>query len=230
MWAAFPIGFMAIGVFSHLPAYKSKERRLLKRLRDTGASIAHLLRGKRAADEPAPRVVSGGPNTAGYQAEQVRGRIVSKIAALPSNSPVGEDFLPVLDNYVEQIKLLDQKSRELDQIMHGIPVAELQRDLNTLQKQRAESENEKVLAEYDQSIKQIEKQQNSFSELRNEREILRLRLSSSLSQLKQMEIDLARMASLSSDEDVASIDMLKDKSDELSQYLDDLREGYRELE
>ncbi|MBU8913833.1 MAG: hypothetical protein KOO61_07410, partial [Spirochaetales bacterium] len=158
------------------------------------------------------------------------GRIVGKMAASPDGSPVGEDFLPVLDNYVEQIKLLDQKNRELDQIMHGIPVAELQRDLATLQKQRAKTENEKVLAEYDQSIRQIEKQQTSFTELKNEREILRLRLSSGLSQLKQMEIDLVRMASLSSDEEVASIGMLKDKSDELSQYLDDLREGYRELE
>ena len=87
-----------------------------------------------------------------------------------------------------------------------------------------------MLAEYDQSIRQIEKQQTSFAELKNEREILRLRLSSGLSQLKQMEIDLVRMASLSSNEEVASIGMLKDKSDELSQYLDDLREGYRELE
>ncbi len=230
LWAAFPIGFMAIGVFSHVPAYKAKERRLLKRLRETGASIAHLLGGKRAANDPEPRVATGGPNTAGYEADQVRGRIVNKMAASPDGSPVGEDFLPVLDNYVDQIKLLDQKNRELDQIMHGVPVAELQRDLAILQKQRAKAENEKVLAEYDQSIRQIEKQQTSFAELRNEREILRLRLSSGLSQLKQMEIDLVRMASLSSNEEAASIGMLKDKSDELSQYLDDLREGYRELE
>ena len=45
-----------------------------------------------------------------------------------------------------------------------------------------------------------------------------------------MEIDLARMASLSADDDTATIDMLKEKSDELSQYLADLREGYKELE
>ena len=54
------------------------------------------------------------------------------MATSPDGSPVGEDFLPVLDNYVEQIKLLDQKNRELDQIMQGIPVAELQRDLAIL--------------------------------------------------------------------------------------------------
>ena len=114
--------------------------------------------------------------------------------------------------------------------MNGIPASELQRDLVTLQKQRSGAEDAKVIAEFDESIRQIEKQKSSFSELTNEREILRLRLASSLSQLKQMEIDLARMASISQDEDVASIDILKNKSDELSQYLDDLRAGYRELE
>ena len=230
LWAAFPIGFMAIGVFSHLPSYKAKERRLLKRLRDAGASIGHLLRGRKAAEEPGPRVASGTPGTAAYEAEQVRQRIAAKMQSLPSGSPVGEDFVPVLDNYVEQIKLLDQKNRELDTIIQGIPMSALERDLAALQKQRAETENRKALAEYDRSIMQIQKQQSSFAELRNEREILHLRLSSSLNQLKQMEIDLARMQSLSSDEEAASISMLKDKSDELSQYLEDLEAGYRELE
>jgi hypothetical protein len=221
---------MAIGVFSHLPAFRSKERRLLKRLRDAGANIAAILKGKRSKDIPDRASIVAQPNTAGYEAEHVRQRIADKMKALPATAPVGDDFLPVLDNYVEQIKMLDQKSRELDVIMKGIPVAELQRDLQSLQKQRADEESAKVIAEYDQSIEQIEKQRLSFSELKNEREILRLRLSSSLSQLKQMEIDLARMASISSDDDFASIDLIKNKSDELSQYLDDLQQGYRELE
>jgi class 3 adenylate cyclase len=229
-WALFPVGFMAIGIFSHLPSFKSKERRLLKRLRDAGARIGHLLRGKKASAEPEPVARSAAPGTAGYQAEQVRQRIIAKIEGLPNGSPLGDDFVPVLDNYVEQIQLLDQKNRELDQIMSGIPLASLERDLASLQKERAGTENEKVLAEYDRSIMQIRKQQSSFTELKNEREILRLRLSSSLNQLKQMEIDLARMQSLSSDEEAASLGMLKDKSSELSQYLDDLEAGYRELE
>jgi len=229
-WAAFPIGFMAIGVFSHLPAFRSKERRLLKRLKEAGANVAAILRGKRSKDVPERTPITAQPNTIAYEAEHVKQRIVGKMNALPDSSPVGDDFLPVLDNYVEQIKMLDQKSRELDDIMKGIPLAELQRDLHTLQKQRADAESPKVLAEYDQSIEQIRKQQTSFSEIKNEREILRLRLSSSLSQLKQMEIDLARMASLSADEDIATIEMIKNKSDELSQYLDDLQQGYRELE
>ena len=38
------------------------------------------------------------------------------------------------------------------------------------------------------------------------------------------------MKNVSSDDEIASIQSLKDQSDELSHYLDDLYEGYKELE
>ncbi len=230
MWSLIPVGFMAIGLFSHLPAYKSRERRLLKRLRDLGARIGGVLGGKGSVDRSRPgerRASAGGP---GNEAEQIRERLIASIESMPSGSPLGEDFEPVLDNYVEQIRLLDQKNRELDEIMQGIPVTELERDLMTLQKRRDEAQSEKVVAEYDRSIMQIQKQQSSYSELKNEQEILRLRLASSLNQLKQLEIDVARTKSMSNDEEAESVAMLKGKSRELSQYLDDLRTGYEELE
>lgn len=230
MWSLIPVGFMAIGLFSHLPAYKSRERRLMKRLRDLGTRIGGILGGTGSVDRSRSgerRTSAGGP---GAEAEQIRHRLIASIEAMPSGSPLGEDFEPVLDDYVEQIRLLDQKNRELDEIMQGIPVTELERDLMTLQKRRDEAKSEKVVAEYDRSIMQIQKQQSSYSELKNEQEILRLRLASSLNQLKQLEIDVARMKSMSSDEEAASVAMLKGKSRELGQYLEDLRTGYDELE
>jgi len=230
MWSLFPVAFMGIGVLSHLPAYRSRERRLLKRLRDLGARIGGALGGKGSVGrgtEGGRQEPASGP---GAEAEQIRSRLIGSIKAMPSGSPLGDDFEPVLDNYVEQVKLLDQKNRELDEIMRGIPLADLQRDLVALQKRRQEAQSEKVIAEYDRSITQIQKQQSSYAELRNEQEIMRLRLSSSLNQLKQLEIDVARMKSVSSEEESISVAMLKDKSREMSQYLDDLRAGYRELE
>lgn len=229
MWSLFPIAFMGIGLFSHLPAYKSKERRLLKRLRDLGARIGGALGGKGRLDRGQTGIRQEVPDGPGSEAEQIRQRLLSAINEMPTGSPLGDDFQPVLDDYVEQVKLLDQKNRELDEIMSGIPLTDLERDLRTLQKRRDEANSEKVVDEYDRSIAQIQKQQSSFSELRNEQEILRLRLSSSLNQLKQLEIDVARMKSMSSDEEAASVAMLKDKSREMSRYLEDLRSGYDEL-
>lgn len=228
-WAAFPVGFMTIGLLSHLPAYKAKERRLLKRLQTLGARIGGAFRrtGDRDASERPEPITGSGP---GSEAELVRRRLLAAIEASPKGSPLGDDFVPVLDNYVEQIKSLDRKSSELDQIMDAIPVADLERDLLALQQKRDASDSQPVRVEYDKSIDQIRKQQSSYAELRNAREMLRLRLSSGLNQLRQLEIDVARMQSVSSDENPASVSMLREKSEELSEYLEDLRQGYRELE
>jgi hypothetical protein len=45
-----------------------------------------------------------------------------------------------------------------------------------------------------------------------------------------MEIELARMRNISSQDELASVSTLKEKTGELSQYLDDLERSYKELE
>ena len=48
-------------------------------------------------------------------------------------------------------------------------------------------------AEYRKSIDEIDKQENSYQELREQSEVVRLRLGSSVNQLKQMRLDIARL-------------------------------------
>lgn len=228
-WAVFPIGFMAISLLSHLPAFKSKENRLLNRLKELGAKIGGRFRrkGKRQEAEAAPREALTG---ASLEAEETRRRISHTLQSLPPNAPVGEDLVPELDNYVSQIKTLDQKNKELEQLIAEIPVSDLQRDLLKLQQERARAESDAVKEEYDRSISQIQKQQASYSELKNQNDILRLRLNSGMSQLRQMEIELARMRNISQTDELSSVSSLKEKTGELSRYLDDLEQGYKELE
>ena len=60
--------------------------------------------------------------------------------------------------------------------------------------------------------------------------MLELRLKTSVMSLKKLQIDLARMKGLSAAEEQPSITSLRDKSEELSHYLEDLKAGYSELE
>jgi hypothetical protein len=83
-------------------------------------------------------------------------------------------------------------------------------------------------AEYRKSIDEIDKQENSYQELREQSEVVRLRLGSSVNQLKQMRLDIARLQASPGTEGVAGIDVLKRRTDELSHYLEDLRSGYAE--
>ena len=83
--------------------------------------------------------------------------------------------------------------------------------------------------EYEKSILEVDRQLASMKELSHNSEVLELRLSSAVNLMKQLQLDLARVkgASLSN---TASFDMLKEKSDELSRYIQDLESGYDELE
>jgi hypothetical protein len=90
--------------------------------------------------------------------------------------------------------------------------------------------DEKLKEEYGRSIAEIEKHRVSFAELERGRERLFLRLGSSVNSLKQMQIDIARMKSISAGADRTALDELRRKSGELNQYLSDLHEGYKELE
>ena len=228
-WALFPIGGMAIGLFSHFPNFKAKERRLLRQLKEAGAKIGRFF--KRQKGEPERAAEPEGPAA---EAKRLKTSILAQIESMKDGksgtSPVGEDFIPVLDHYVEQIEELSEKDRELEELIKSIPMRNLERDMAQLEDQKAQSSDQRVLAEYDKSIAQIQKQQHSFQELKNEKEMLRLRLTTSVNSLKQMQIDLARMKSLAASGEPGSVGLLREKSGELSQYLEDLRAGYKELE
>ena len=50
------------------------------------------------------------------------------------NAPLGEERLPILDNYVEQIRELSEKNLDLDHIIATLPARDLERDKAVLQK------------------------------------------------------------------------------------------------
>ena len=77
-------------------------------------------------------------------------------------------------------------------------------------------------------IDEIDKQEKSFTDLKEQSEVVRLRLGSSVNQLKQMRLDIARVQASPGAEGAAGIEALKRRTDELSHYLEDLRAGYAE--
>ncbi|HUX50818.1 MAG TPA: adenylate/guanylate cyclase domain-containing protein [Spirochaetia bacterium] len=227
-WSVFPIGGMMIGLLSHFPVYSGKVRALRAKLVEAGARF-----GARRKAEPAavPRPAATG--SISEQAAELRGAIIGQLKSFrKGESPVGEEFVPLLDNYVNQIRELDGKDRELEQIINSIPMGELEKDLARLIERRNSATDARVAEEYGNSIAQIQKQKQSFGELKNEKEMLHLRMNSAFNSLKQVQIDLARMKSISASagSEVTSLSLLRRSSEELSQYLDDLHEGYDQLE
>jgi class 3 adenylate cyclase len=241
MWSLIPIGAMAVGLAGHYPSFKSRERRVRKQLRESGVRVSRrslsVERGRGGLEAGIQSRRFGGNGTAaaandpGAEAEALSEDILDQLSRFEKGSaPFGKEIKPILQDYVGRIKELSEKDAEIARIVDSVPIRELERDLTELSEKREQSEDARFIAECDRSIEQILKQKRSFEELGNEQEILRLRLRSAVNALKQMQLDLARMQSITSSADLQSLSLVKEHSRSLSEYLEDLKRGYEELE
>ena len=126
-----------------------------------------------------------------------------------------------------QVKLLAQSANEIERIVGAIPMQDLSKDKAALEAKASSATTPSMAEEYRRSIEEIDKQEKSYGDLQNQSELIRLRLSSSVNQLKQMRLDVARLKAAGED-GTGGVGELKRRTDELSTYLQDLRKGYDE--
>lgn len=224
-WALFPIAGLAIGFVSSTATYLAKRGGFLKRIRE-------LKRNKRAIDsrglahadaEEDPAIVQ--------QAAQIAEAILTRARELdPDSTYLGEDMKPLLESYIGQVRRLARKSREVEEIMATIPRGELRRDLESLRSRYEQATSAALKAEYKRSIEQIEHENRSFEELTGQKELLDLKVASSLTSLKQMQLDIARVAGMTAAHEPSQLDRLRSRTRELSEHLQDLGTSYAELE
>jgi hypothetical protein len=216
-WFVFPVGGMAIGVLSHYPAYKSRERKLT-------AELAQVAR-----DTPAPRATAINPDASPVeQAEELREGILEQMETLSRQTDVlGEDFEKLLDNYVEQVRVLTQRAEELDDVLDTHSLGQVGRELDDLERKRGGTEDRRLQRQYDETIGELRKQRKSIEALASEREMIALRINSGLNMLKNVRIELIRLKTASGTRDIAAA--VEAQSKELVGQLEDLRAAYEEL-
>jgi hypothetical protein len=217
-WFVFPVGGMAIGVLSHYPAFRSKERKLTAELQQI------------AAQTPAPRASAINPDASPVeQAEELQEGILGQMEALGRRSDVlGEDFEKLLSNYVEQVRALTERGQELDDVIDAHSVRELERELAQLRRKRENTEEQRLQRQYDETIGELEKQRRSIEALVSEREMIALRINSGVNMMKNVRIEMVRLKTASDTRDVAA--GIEAQSKELVSQLEDLRTAYEELD
>lgn len=234
-WFLFPVGGMGIGLISHFPAYRAKSRRLRTRIEELGqpGATANAERSlpRRFARPAPPRSASSGGRDLGSgpaaEAESLRQAILEQIDHAPELSR--ESFQPVLEDYVSQVTSLAKTRDELSETGGKQELEQVRTELRELEAKLEATEDERLRTEYERSIGQLEKQQKTYTELLRDRELVEVRLRSAVNTLKQMRVEVARMRGLSGRTGSASIETLKQRSEELSEYLADLRRAYEEL-
>jgi class 3 adenylate cyclase len=228
-WWLIPSGIMAISWISHLAAYGSSKRRLESKLFTQSNApggwrdLFRMGKARRAA------VKVSGPYASLYEeAEAAKEAIAAQIRSAGKDSPFDKELIPSLEEYVGQVKLLTQTVNEVDSIIDSIPMKDLEKDKAELRGKLDAKPSESLRTEYVRSIDEIEKQEKSYKDLQDQREVLHLRLKSSVNSLKQMQLDMARLRANPDDIQSASLEQVRSKTGELSRYLEDLRKGYEE--
>ncbi|MDX9956950.1 MAG: 2TM domain-containing protein [Spirochaetia bacterium] len=227
-WAAIPSGIMALSFLGHLASFPVTKRGLEKKLfRLLGVdSWKELFRAGKGRNEA---VRGAGPYASIYaEAAAARDDLVKEIRKGKGTDEFGKDMIPTLDRYVEQVKLLTHSVNEIDGLVNSIPVADLRKDRESLQAKMEAVGSGALKEEYRRSIAEVERQEKAYKDLQDQREILRLRLGSSVNSLKQLKIDLARMKAMPEAADDQAIQSIRRKADEMAGYLDDLKTGYDE--
>ncbi|WP_174265975.1 adenylate/guanylate cyclase domain-containing protein [Gracilinema caldarium] len=244
LWSLIPIFFMTMGFLGNL-VKKPGEIAVLKQdlqdsLRKGGA------RNRRKGKENVSVVGPYAPLVAEAMAvrdailemiqkpetgtQQKGGQHRSQKPELNSAVPGEDDLVPVLNAYVEQVQLLADRTAEVDRIIELIPRAALQRDKELLEQKLQEHSKPELRKEYEKALSELEQQEASFKDLGEQRDLLELKLRSSVNNLKQMQIDIGRIISLTGAGESGAERSLYYKTEELSRYLEDLRSGYEEVD
>ncbi len=245
-WFLIPAAGMGIGLLSHAAAYAAKKAELEGTILDRLGLKGGWKRALRSMPASLKEDVGDlGPYLDLVEAaKSTRAAIVAQVTAngrkkapkkgrrgaAVSGTPVDDDLLPALDSYVEQVALLAKRTNEVDRIIELIPMDALRADKEDLQRKVEAKPGEGLRKEYEKSLAEIERQETSFNELKEQREVLELRMRSSVNTLKQMRIDLARLAGMADQDDTASARAVREKTVELNRYLEDLRTAYSELD
>ena len=229
-WALIPI-VVALGppLAIHYAVARARNRRLRRELAEDRTAPGSADAGLAALpmdDTEAP--LSDSPLLS--EASELREAILADLAHGGAEADRWRTELqPELDTYTRHIGVLLQARRELERAGARVSAAEITEELAVLNGKLDESTSAELRREYRTAVQQYEGQLKSLQDLQERIEMIDLRAKSAVLALRQLSLDIPRLRTAPAGES-AGLASLRDKSQELTRYLDDLRAGHRDLD
>ena len=221
-WPHIVSAALAVGIFSHLSVFRTKKqefKELWKGLKSGKPRSSKKLKTETPMEvDPIVRKAKG-----------LRDSIVTQAQGMKGGNPFGDDMTVTLDNYILQITELSAIEKELGRVVESFNPADLEAEEVSLRNKVAVTSSATLKQEYEKNLAEVDKQRRSFGDLAEQQEILGLRIKSAMGNLQQMQVDLARIKGLSDGQKEGSFLSIKERSQELSRYIEDYREGLKEI-
>lgn len=212
MWSFIPIIAMGVGVASHWGPYTNR-----KSYAETEETFGNDLN-------------EDVPNSQLQRAMTLRDSIIIVINEIRVKFKYfAADLLPKIDSYVETIKLLTKKEEDLEESLKQVSQEELNEEKSKIIDKRDKANSDLLITEYNSLINDIDNHINTIKRFKEQRELLQLKVTTSINSLKHLNLELVGMKSKTTLEDTSILDEFDKKSVDLTLYYKDLLESYNAL-
>ena len=228
-WAMFPILALGIPLAIHNAVARSRRKRLHRELAEDGMDIETAAEDLAALAVDAPEALfADAPLLA--EAAELREAILADLQDGGADADRWRTELqPELDTYTRHIGELLQTRHELERAGARVSAAEITEQLAVLNGKLDAATSVELRREYQTAVEQYEGQLKSLRDLQERIEMIDLRAKSAVLALRQLALDIPRLRTAPAGEP-AGLASLRDKSQELTRYLDDLRAGHQDLD
>ena len=240
LWFLFPLGAWGIGLLNHIfwalgvplgihyAKARSQRKRLRRKLEQEGVDLesAADLASLPAGD---PEVLVADASLLA-EAAKLRESILADLRAGGAEAERWRTELqPELDTYTSHIDTLLQARRDLERAEARVSAAEVTQELAALRGKLENASSPDLRREYRTAVEQYVGQLKTLQDLQERREMIDLRAKSAVLALQQLSLDIPRLRAAPTGESAALLS-LRDKTQELTHYLEDLRAGHHDLE
>lgn len=229
LYFLFPVMAWGVGLAAHWTVYRAKKKYLTEELTEAGLSWSDIKKHKGTQ-------YTGHTATSRYREKHIEALQIKKelLEQLQNDRDLqhhlGGELETLLSTFTKQIDELIQRDSVLNDVLSKVSEEEVDKALVSMKAKLNQTDDSFLKGEYEKTIKQYEGQKKSITELKNAKEVISLRVNSALTLLKQMQIDVARMKNIAIVGEPPSLLQLREKSSEISTYLDDLKQSYFELD
>jgi hypothetical protein len=165
------------------------------------------------------------------QCEQIKSGILKRISRKPElTEKLGDNMEDVIETHLETIRKLKNRNDQIEQIISHQSYDELTAKIKELELRQDQATVEELKEEYRRSIRQLIRQKNTIIDLMNQKEMNELKVTAAVTSLKQLELDLANMTEILSDQTETSIRVFEERARDLGNYVNNLKTSYRELD
>jgi len=229
LWFLIVAAAWGIGFSIHWAVHRAKKKYLAEELTEEGLSWTDIKSHKGTQ-------YTGHTASSKYRENHIEAvKIKSELLDQMKNDRelqlhFGGEMETLLNKFTQQIDELIDRDNGLSDILNKVSEEEVDKALVSMKTKINQTDDSYLKAEYTKTISHYENQKKSIKDLKNSKEVIYLRVNSALTLLKQMQIDIARMKNIATVGEPPSLTQIREKSAEISQYLEDLKQSYSELD